>query len=56
MRVAEGNAGASINDVTSDEWLDTLSGTASFSGLRITLERADSRRALDEADVGLHAK
>ena len=40
LRVARENAGTSINDVTSDEWLDTLTGTAGFNGVRVTLARA----------------
>ena len=33
--------GASMNDVTSDVHLDTLSGNAGFNGLAVTLRRAD---------------
>jgi anaerobic selenocysteine-containing dehydrogenase len=40
MQVAREHAGASANDVTSDAWLDTLSGTAGFNGLPVRLERA----------------
>ena len=39
--VAREHAGVSINDVTSDRHLDTLSGTAAFNGLVVTLQRAD---------------
>jgi anaerobic selenocysteine-containing dehydrogenase len=39
--VAREHAGVSINDVTSDRYLDTLSGTAAFNGLVVTLQRAD---------------
>jgi anaerobic selenocysteine-containing dehydrogenase len=42
LRVAREHAGASINDVTSDVHLDTLSGTAAFNGLVVTLQRADA--------------
>jgi hypothetical protein len=30
----------SVNDVTSDTHLDTLTGTAAFNGLAVTLQRA----------------
>jgi anaerobic selenocysteine-containing dehydrogenase len=40
MRVAREHAGASVNDVTSDAWLDTLSGTAGFNGLPVRVEPA----------------
>ena len=42
LGVARAHAGASINDVTSDVHLDTLSGTAAFNGLVVTLQRADA--------------
>jgi anaerobic selenocysteine-containing dehydrogenase len=42
LGVAREHAGASINDVTSDMYLDTLSGTAAFNGLVVTLQRADA--------------
>ena len=41
LGVAHEHAGASINDVTSDVHLDTLSGTAGFNGVAVTLQRAD---------------
>jgi anaerobic selenocysteine-containing dehydrogenase len=41
LGVAREHAGASINDVTSDVHLDTLSGNAGFNGLAVTLRRAD---------------
>ena len=44
QRVANNHPGASINDVTSDLHLDTLSGTAAFNGLVVTLQRADPTR------------
>jgi anaerobic selenocysteine-containing dehydrogenase len=47
LRVARENAGTSINDITSDAFLDTLTGTAGFNGLSIKLSRAH-----DEARVG----
>jgi anaerobic selenocysteine-containing dehydrogenase len=42
LAVAREHAGVSINDVTSDIYLDTLSGNAAFNGLVVTLQRADS--------------
>lgn len=39
LRVARAQAGASVNDVTSDRHLDTLSGTAAFNGLPVTVRR-----------------
>ena len=42
LGVAREHAGTSINDVTSDVHLDTLSGTAGFNGLAVTLQRADA--------------
>jgi anaerobic selenocysteine-containing dehydrogenase len=42
LRVAREQPGASINDVTSDGHLDTLSGNAGFNGLAVTLRRADA--------------
>jgi anaerobic selenocysteine-containing dehydrogenase len=42
LGVAREQPGASINDVTSDVHLDTLSGTAGFNGLAVTLRRADA--------------
>jgi anaerobic selenocysteine-containing dehydrogenase len=41
LGVAREHAGRSSNDVTSDAHLDTLSGTAAFNGLAVTLRRAD---------------
>ena len=37
LRVAHEHAGASINDVTDERHLDTLSGTAAFNGLAVTV-------------------
>ena len=39
LDVAREHAGASMNDVTSDHHLDTLSGNAGFNGLPVTLVR-----------------
>jgi len=39
LSVAGARAGVSINDVTSEHHLDTLSGNAAFNGLPVTLER-----------------
>jgi anaerobic selenocysteine-containing dehydrogenase len=38
LSVAANNAGVSVNDVTSAEWLDTLSGTAAFNGIAVTVQ------------------
>jgi anaerobic selenocysteine-containing dehydrogenase len=43
LDVARQHAGVSINDVTSELHLDTLSGNAAFNGLAVTLQRADLR-------------
>jgi anaerobic selenocysteine-containing dehydrogenase len=42
LAVAGEHPGASVNDVTSDAHLDTLSGNAGFNGLSVTLARADA--------------
>jgi anaerobic selenocysteine-containing dehydrogenase len=39
LQVAQEHAGVSINDVTSDRHLDTLSGTAAFNGLPVSVRR-----------------
>ncbi len=39
LQVAHERAGVSINDVTSDRHLDTLSGTAAFNGLCVSVRR-----------------
>jgi anaerobic selenocysteine-containing dehydrogenase len=39
LQVAHERAGVSINDVTSDRHLDTLSGTAAFNGLCVSVLR-----------------
>jgi anaerobic selenocysteine-containing dehydrogenase len=41
LEIAHRHAGVSSNDVTSDTYLDTLSGNAAFNGLAVTLQRAD---------------
>ena len=41
LGVAREHAGVSINDITSDMHFDTLSGTAAFNGLAVTLQRSD---------------
>jgi anaerobic selenocysteine-containing dehydrogenase len=41
LGVAREHAGVSVNDITSDLYLDTLSGNAAFNGLVVTLESAD---------------
>ena len=40
MSVAESHAGVSINDLTDEQALDTLTGNASFSGVRVTVRTA----------------
>ena len=42
LGVAGAHAGVSMNDVTSHTHLDTLSGTAAFNGLAVTVRRADT--------------
>ena len=37
LRLAREHAGTSANDVTSERFLDTLSGNAAFNGIRVTL-------------------
>ena len=39
LRLAREHAGASANDVTSERFLDTLSGNAAFNGVPVTLRR-----------------
>ena len=39
LRVARSHGGASVNDVTSERHLDTLSGNAGFNGLSVTVRR-----------------
>ncbi len=39
LRVASNHAGESANDVTSERFLDTLSGNASFNGIPVTVRR-----------------
>ena len=48
LGVAREHAGASVNDVTSDRYLDTLSGNAAFNGLAVTLQRADAPECAQE--------
>lgn len=40
LRVARAHAGASINAVTDERFVDPLSGTAAFSGVPVTIQRA----------------
>ena len=39
LNVARNHAGASANDVTSERYLDTLSGNAAFNGVPVTVRR-----------------
>jgi anaerobic selenocysteine-containing dehydrogenase len=41
LRIASEQVGASINDVTDDARVDTLSGNAAYSGTPVQVERAD---------------
>jgi anaerobic selenocysteine-containing dehydrogenase len=41
LRVAREHPGVSVNDITNDRHLDTLSGNAAFNGLSVTLCRAE---------------
>jgi anaerobic selenocysteine-containing dehydrogenase len=38
MRVAEAHPGASVNDLTDELFVDTLSGNASLTGVPVTVE------------------
>ena len=40
LRVAGRHAGVSMNDVTDEQFLDTLTGTAAFSGIPVTIRAA----------------
>ncbi len=37
LSIAQGVAGVSINDLTDDQWLDSVSGNAAFGGLPVSL-------------------
>jgi anaerobic selenocysteine-containing dehydrogenase len=43
LRVASGRAGASINDVTDEQFIDRLTGNIAFSGVPVDVTPADSR-------------
>jgi anaerobic selenocysteine-containing dehydrogenase len=45
QRVAHAAAGESINDLTDDQRIDTLTGNAGFSGVRVQVERTVAVRA-----------
>jgi len=47
LSVARQHAGVSVNDVTSEWNLDTLSGNAGFNGLAVTVERSVGVRSPD---------
>jgi anaerobic selenocysteine-containing dehydrogenase len=49
LRVANVHAGASINDVTDDARVDLLSGNASFSGVPVSVRRAEESGAATTA-------
>ncbi len=40
LQIARAHAGASVNDVTDDTWLDALSGNAALNGVPVTVEAA----------------
>ncbi|MCA1578721.1 MAG: molybdopterin-dependent oxidoreductase [Acidobacteria bacterium] len=44
LSVAEQHAGASINDLTDNQAIDALCGTAAFNGTPVTVERYDARQ------------
>jgi anaerobic selenocysteine-containing dehydrogenase len=48
LRVAEAHAGASVNDLTDETFLDTFSGNAGFSGVPVVVEAGP--RAAAQAD------
>jgi anaerobic selenocysteine-containing dehydrogenase len=54
LGVAREQPGASVNDVTSDVHLDTLSGNAGFNGLAVTLRRAEAVTLGPRSSSGRH--
>jgi anaerobic selenocysteine-containing dehydrogenase len=44
LAVARAHPGASVNDVTSEDFFDALSGTAALSGLTVEVSRAAAAR------------
>ena len=52
LSIAREHAGASINDLTDNQFIDALSGTAAFSGIRVTVE-ARSEHASKEVFEGV---
>jgi anaerobic selenocysteine-containing dehydrogenase len=55
LGVALEHAGVSVNDVTSELHLDTLSGTAAFNGLAVTLHWADSSSSCPPPDISIQS-
>jgi hypothetical protein len=51
QRVAVAHAGESVNDLTDDQAVDTLSGNAAFSGLPVQIERWVAPGPGDAADA-----
>ncbi len=47
LRVATDHPGVSVNDLTDDQLLDALSGNAAFSGVPVTVVRADETIAAE---------
>jgi anaerobic selenocysteine-containing dehydrogenase len=48
LTIARSHAGVSVNDMTSELHLDTLSGNAAFNGLPVSLRRAEDRSSVEE--------
>lgn len=52
LSVAQEHAGGSINDLTDNQSIDALSGTASFSGIRVSVERVgQDAQELEDLDL-----
>jgi anaerobic selenocysteine-containing dehydrogenase len=52
LSVAREHAGESINDLTDNQFIDALSGTAAFSGIRVTVEaRSDQEQPSKEVSI-----
>ncbi|HEX5278061.1 MAG TPA: molybdopterin oxidoreductase family protein [Fluviicoccus sp.] len=41
LSIAEGRAGVSMNDITDEQWLDSLSGTAALNGIPVKVSLAN---------------
>jgi len=51
-RVAQAHAGASVNDVTDDRFVDALSGNAALNGVPVRVERAPRDPSLEPSSTG----